>query len=191
MSFQPELDWKASETLQHEHLEAELTEYIARIIKLHSVLLDRIGQASRSEQAREAIRQLGHDPDSLEAVVVLASQLHQLHSEFPDLRATVLDTRGFSYLQSRQPNLARMDLEIAVKVYDTVHRQRLVQLNRHRNLAVEPSAVDREMSRSSKQLGVLLYHRSQAYEILHQPARARQDLQRIQRLGLSANRHLF
>jgi hypothetical protein len=190
-SFQPQLDWKQSELQQRALQREELVKYVARVIKLHSILLARMGRSGSSEAARDAVRQLGQDPDKLEAVMLLASQLHRLHSSYPELRATVLDTRGYSYLQNRQPNLALMDLEVAVKVYDAVHRQRLVQLNRQRNLAVEPWRIDMEMKRSGHQLAVMLFHRCQVYEVLHQPARARGDRNRIKRLGATADRHLF
>ena len=79
-SFQPQLDWKQSELQQRALQREELVKYVARVIKLHSILLARMGQSGSSEAARDAVRQLGQDPDKLEAVMLLASQLHRLQS---------------------------------------------------------------------------------------------------------------
>ena len=80
---------------------------------------------------------------------------------------------------------------VAVRLCEAGYRARVVSIDRQRNLAVDPAAVDRYAGQMTRQLAVLLYHRSMAYEAAHQPARARQDLERIRRLGLNPDRDLF
>ena len=43
----------------------------------------------------------------------------------------------------------------------------------------------------TRQLAVLLYHRSLAYEAVHQPARAQEDRKRVKRLGFTPGLGLF
>lgn len=191
--FQPRVNWKESERKRRDEQAATMRRYVASVYKLHAAVLEKTGQLRARDEALAVISRLGHKPEQLEAVIGRVDEIQMLMAAngISDLRATILDTRGFALLESQQPNLALMDLIVAVRLCDAGYRAMVVSIDRQRNLAVDPAVVDRYARQMTRQLAVLLYHRSMAYEAVHQPARARQDLERIRRLGLNPDRDLF
>lgn len=191
--FEPGLNWKESERKRWDEQSGTMRRYVASVYKLHATVLEKTGQLQARDEALAVISRLGHKPEQLEAVIGRIDEIQMLMKAngISDLRATILDTRGFALLENQQPNLALMDLIVAVRLCEAGYRAMVVSIDRQRNLAVDPVPVDRYVQQMTRQLAVLLYHRSMAYEAVHQPARARKDLERIKRLGLNPDRHLF
>ena len=167
--------------------------YVASVYKLHAMVLEKTGQVEKRDEALEKIRELGQQPDQLEGVIGRLDEIRLLMSlqGTLDLRDTVLDTRGFALLKNQQPNLALMDLLVAVRLCDARWHEMTVSIDQERNLAVDPAPLDRREQQMTRQLAILLYHRSLAYEAVHQPARAREDLQRVRNLGFTPGIGLF
>jgi len=180
--FEPGLNWKASEQRRREKQLETMRRYVASLYKLQSLVLEKTGQHGKQLEALKEIEQLGQDFHQLEAVIGQAEEIRLLAFSLgrTDLRSTLLDTRGFAYLKNQQPNLALMDLEVAVRICDAQYHRLIVSVNRQR-LVVQ----------MTRQLAVVLYHRSLVYDALHRPARAREDRERIKRLGFTPDRHLF
>ena len=191
--FEPRPNWKASERKRHAEQRETMRRYVASVYKLHAMVLEKIGQAGKRDEALARIRALGQQADQLEGVIGRLNEISLLMSPegMSDLRATVLDTRGFALLQNQQPNLALMDLLVAVRLCDAEWRNMSVSIDRERNRAVDPAPHDRYEQQMTRQLAVLLYHRSLAYEAVHQPARAREDRERVKRLGFTPDGNLF
>ena len=191
--FEPGLNWKASEQRRREKQLETMRRYVASLYKLQSLVLEKTGQHGKQREALKEIEQLGQDFHQLEAVIGQAEEIRSLAFSpgRTDLRSTLLDTRGFAYLKNQQPNLALMDLEVAVRICDAQYHRLIVSVNRQRSLVVDPGPLDRLVVQMTRQLAVVLYHRSLVYDALHRPARAREDRERIKRLGFTPDRHLF
>jgi tetratricopeptide (TPR) repeat protein len=191
--FEPRTNWKTSERKRRDEQLETMRRYVARVYKLHAMVLEKIGQVGKRDEALAVIRELGQQPDQLEGVIGTLDEIRLLMSlqGTSDLRATVLDTRGFALLKNQQPNLALMDLLVAVRLCDARWHEMTVSIDQERNLAVDPAPHDRHEQQMTRQLAVLLYHRSLAYEAVHQPARAREDLERVRKLGFTPGIDLF
>jgi tetratricopeptide (TPR) repeat protein len=192
--YEPRVNWKASERKRRdEHLET-LRRYVARVYKLHAKVLEKTGQQQKRDEALAMIPRLGQDPEQLEAVIARVDEIRVLMSlqGISNLRATVLDTRGYALLKNQQPNLALMDLRVAARLCDKEYHTMIVSIDRQRKLAVDPAPLDRYARQMTRQLAVLLYHRSLVFDAVHQPARAREDRERIkEQLKLHPDQHLF
>ncbi len=191
--FEPRSNWKASERKRHGEQQETMRRYVASVYKLHAMVLEKTGQVGKRDEALAKIRELGQQPDQLEGVIGRLDEIRLLMSlqGTLDLRDTVLDTRGFALLKNQQPNLALMDLLVAVRLCDARWHEMTVSIDQERNLAVDPAPLDRKEQQMTRQLAILLYHRSLAYEAVHQPARAREDLERVRNLGFTPGIGLF
>jgi hypothetical protein len=98
-----------------------------------------------------------------------------------------LDTRGFLYDQQGYPQLALLDLEVAVQAteFQLEHFEDALENEKHR--IANADLVRKQLHERQKNLAVILYHRSLAYDATHQVARAKRDRQRIADLGFSAS----
>ena len=104
-----------------------------------------------------------------------------VHSFIP----MALDTRGYIYYLQGHNHLALMDLQVAVEAseYELKQFDEVLKYEAHR--VADMDLVKRQRHERAKNVAVILYHRSLAYDATHQVAKAKRDRERIQELGFS------
>ncbi|MBA60946.1 MAG: hypothetical protein CMJ76_01140 [Planctomycetaceae bacterium] len=102
-----------------------------------------------------------------------------------------LDTRGFIYYLQGNLHLALLDLRIAVEATEFDLKQFDEVLKNEVQRIADKDLVKKQRQERAKNLAVMLYHRSLAYDATHQVAKAKKDRERIQQLGFipSASLH--
>ena len=94
-----------------------------------------------------------------------------------------LDTRGFIYYLQGNPFLALMDLRVAVEATELEFKQFDEVLKHEAGRIADKGLVQKQRQELAKNLAVMLYHRSLAYDATHQVAKAKRDRERIEELG--------
>ena len=98
-----------------------------------------------------------------------------------------LDTRGYIYHLQGNHHLALIDLEVAGGATEYELKQFDEVLEYEKDRVADADFVKQHRHDRAKNLAVILYHRSLAYDATHQVAKARKDRERIDQLGFSAS----
>lgn len=96
-----------------------------------------------------------------------------------------LDTRGYIYYLQGYNHLALMDLQVAGEASEYELQQFNEALKHEQHRIADMDLVERQRKERKKNVAVILYHRSLAYDATHQVAKAKRDRERIQELGFS------
>ncbi len=96
-----------------------------------------------------------------------------------------LDTRGYIYYVQGYNHLALMDLQVAAEASELELKQFDEVLKHEVHRVADMDLVKRQRDERVKNVAVILYHRSLAYDATHQVAKAKRDRDRIQELGFS------
>ena len=106
-----------------------------------------------------------------------------LSADVQSLIPMALDTRGYTYYQLGYHHLALQDLEVAVEAseYQLKQIEKVIEQEKYR--IADPAIVSIQQQSRYKNLAVILYHRSLAYDATHQVAKAKRDRDRIESLG--------
>ena len=94
-----------------------------------------------------------------------------------------LDTRGYIYYLQGYNHLALMDLQVAAEASEYELQQFNEALKHEQHRVADMDLVERQRNERKKNVAVILYHRSLAYDTTHQVAKAKRDRERIQELG--------
>ena len=193
--------WKPGSQQLYRQRVQEFKQYQAHILLLRSLVHEAMDRPKFHNQDLEQIRALGFQSSELtlpladhdtprRAVVELQRILNSSNLNL-DARAMILDTRGFLYWRQDRPRPALWDLELAVEFSTSQHRILQEALQRQTKIAVDVRPLEQELALVNKNLAVILYHRSLAYQALQQPLKARQDHELIRKLGYQISEHLF
>ena len=101
-----------------------------------------------------------------------------------------LDTRGYIYYLQGYNHLALMDLQVAAEASEYELQQFNEALKHEQHRIADMDLVERQRKERKKNVAVILYHRSLAYDATHQVAKAKRDRERIQELGFSPSEML-
>ncbi len=94
-----------------------------------------------------------------------------------------LDTRGYLYYLQGYNHLALMDLQVAAEAGENELQQFNEALKHEQHRVADIDLVERQRNERKKNVAVILYHRSLAYDATHQVAKAKRDRERIKELG--------
>ena len=198
---QPDRTWRPGAVKLHQQRSMELKRYRATLFFLRSQLHKKLNRPKLHQQDLDQIKNLGFHEKPLTLLfaettnprqqVVKLRRLLANQRESPDARSMILDTRGFILWRQKQARAALWDLELAVDFADSQTRMLKALLKRQKTIAVDLRPFQQDLMLLNKNLAVILYHRSLAYEALDQPARSERDQQRIQELGYELSPHLF
>jgi len=97
----------------------------------------------------------------------------------------VLDTRGYIYHLQGNHHLALIDLEVAVAATEYELEQFDEVLKYEQDRVADTDFIKKQRHERAKNLAVILYHRSLAYDATHRVAKARKDREKIEQLGFS------
>jgi len=169
-------------------------------VRCHELMDLQNQQAQPEQQNQREVREsaLSNGLPDLERATILGASQESFSPEVfssdlllsPQTQALIpmaLDTRGFLYYQQGYPQLALLDLEVAVQAteFQLEHFEDALENEKHR--IANADLVRKQQHERQKNLAVILYHRSLAYDATHQVARAKRDRQRIADLGFSAS----
>ena len=193
--------WEPETIKRHRQRTLEFQRYRATIYLLRSQIHEQLGHATIRQQDLEQIQALGFTPDKLELPfaehdnplqpLLELRTLLDSKNQYVDARSMILDTRGFILWRQEQHQAALWDLELAVHFATAQHRISVDFLEHQKEIAVDLRPLEQELRSIHKNLAVILYHRSLAYQALQQPLKASQDRKRIQELGYEVSPHLF
>ncbi|MCH7727025.1 MAG: hypothetical protein IH991_11155 [Planctomycetes bacterium] len=108
------------------------------------------------------------------------------------LRAAVLDTRGYAYFvrgDSDELSLARRDLDIAVIAAEALYH--FHKSARQQHMSIDLREYDRRIASERGQVAIIRYHRALVLDAQFQTNRADEDRQRIRQLGFEPGPDLF
>ena len=198
---EPDSTWQRPAIKLHQQRSIEFRRYQATLLFLRSRLYEQLKRPELRQQDLDQIKALGFAEVELRLPFTDRSnplqqvlQLRALRgdkSQNIDTRSMILDTRGYILWRKNMAHAALWDLEMAVALADSQHRMYRALLNQQKKLAVDLRSWQRDLRLINKNLAVILYHRSLAYEQVHQPAKAEQDRKRIEELGYELSYHLF
>ncbi|MAT09553.1 MAG: hypothetical protein CMM02_00965 [Rhodopirellula sp.] len=97
-----------------------------------------------------------------------------------------LDTRGYLYHLLGNHHLALIDLEVAVGATEYELKQFDEVLTYEKDRVADIDFIKKQRHERAKNLAVILYHRSLAYDATHRVAKAQKDREKIEQLGFSA-----
>ncbi len=189
----PSITWKAFEKKQ---LQRRLTEFeiiYANVLLFRSscrqhIELEGSGPAviSDAEELTDQQRaaELGITPEQFNVEMFSGDSLLSLNSHM--LIPMALDTRGFLYYLTGNPQLALIDLEVAVQSTEYELNQFAEVLEHEKHRLADKDLAERQRLDRVRNLAVILYHRSLVYDATHQVAKAKRDRERITELGFSA-----
>ncbi len=193
--------WPPETIKLHQQRTLAFQRYRATLYLLRSQIHEQLGHATFRQQDLEQIQSLGFIPDKLKLpfagldnpLLPLLELRTLLGNKRPyvDARSMILDTRGFILWRQDQHQAALWDLELAVHFATAQHRISEDFLRHQKEIAVDLRPLEQELRLIHKNLAVILYHRSLAYQALQQPLKASQDHKRIQELGYEVSPHLF
>ncbi|MEO2023207.1 MAG: hypothetical protein ABGX05_15410 [Pirellulaceae bacterium] len=193
--------WQPETIKLHQQRTLEFKRYRATLYLLRSHIHEQLDHETFRQQDLKQIQSLGCIPDKLELPfagdenpLIPLLELQTLlgnKRQYVDARSMILDTRGFILWRQNQHQAALWDLELAVHFATAQHRMSQDFLQHQKEIAVDLRPLEQELRLIHKNLAVILYHRSLAYQALQQPLKASQDHQRIRDLGYQVSPHLF
>lgn len=190
----PSITWKAFEKKELAQLIVNFESLFGNVLLFRAACLKRIPEEDRPENKmtnqivtdRRQAKELGVDskyftPKDAHFGNLLMS--FSTHSFIP----MALDTRGYIYHLQGNHHLALIDLEVAVGATEYELKQFDEVLEYEKDRVADADFVKQQRHERAKNLAVILYHRSLAYDATHQVAKARKDRERIDQLGFSAS----
>ena len=185
----PANTWKAFEKKELAHRTGNLALVFGNVLLFRAHCLEMLQIQEQSNQTLEGItvsdleraQILGASVESFSPDIFSSELL--LSADVQSLIPMALDTRGYTYYQLGYHHLALQDLEVAVEAseYQLKQIEKVIEQEKHR--IADPAIVSSQQQSRYKNLAVILYHRSLAYDATHQVAKAKRDRDRIESLG--------
>ncbi len=194
--------WQPSIVEIHRQRNIEFQRFRATLYYLCGLIHEQLKEQRLQQQASQQIAELGFAKEFEEKSPLLFADSNQrlpeliqlrtlLGNQNTDPRSTILDTRGFLLWRTKQFQAALWDLESAVDFARPPYRSQKNMLEKRREVAVDVRVIDLNLAALKKNLAVILYHRSLAYESLQERTEASQDRQEVQELGYQLSPLLF